>query len=86
MPELSRFFGIIVVMYYNDHEPAHFHVRYAEQRAKFSIEGLTIIDGAVSARVRGLVTEWGSLHVPELRENWRRILAREPLLRIDPLT
>ncbi len=85
MPEISRFFGIVIVMYYNDHEPPHFHVRYNEMKAKFSIDDLRMIDGLISSRVRGLVVEWASQHQAELRENWRRILARESLLKVEPL-
>ena len=85
MPEISRFFGIIVGMYYNDHEPAHFHVRYGEFEAKFSILDLKIIDGAIPHRVLQLVLEWAFKHRPELAENWKRCQLRQPLIRIEPL-
>ena len=60
MPEISRFLGIVVSMYYNDHEPAHFHVRYGSRKARFDIETLEMLEGNIGPRVRGLVTEWQS--------------------------
>jgi len=58
VPELSRFLGIIVTMYYNDHEPPHFHARYGEHQAIIALESLRVIDGALPPRVLGLVLEW----------------------------
>jgi len=74
MPEISRFFGIVVQMYYADHDPPHFHVRYAGQKALISIENLAVLRGALSCRALGLVTEWAALHREELMQD--RILAR----------
>ncbi|XGV97079.1 MAG: DUF4160 domain-containing protein [Leptolyngbya sp. BL-A-14] len=53
MPEISRFFGIIIAMYYNDHPPPHFHVRYGHQKAIISIQTLTLLEGSLSPRVLG---------------------------------
>jgi hypothetical protein len=85
MPEVPRFFGIVITMHYNDHPPPHFHARYGGQKATVDIETLAILDGRLAPRVRGLVTEWGSRHRRELRENWRRLSAHAPLARIEPL-
>ena len=85
MPEVSRFFGIIVLMYYNDHPPPHFHVRYGGQRALVGIESLTLLEGTLSPRVRGLVVEWASMHQEELMEDWERARRQEPLEPIVPL-
>ncbi|MEK7246214.1 MAG: DUF4160 domain-containing protein [Pseudomonadota bacterium] len=85
MPELSRFFGIIVAMFYNDHPPPHFHVRYGRQKAIVSVETLAVIEGSLSPRVLGLVAEWASLHRDELRQNWQRAERHEPLKPIAPL-
>ncbi|MBX9877693.1 MAG: DUF4160 domain-containing protein [Candidatus Obscuribacterales bacterium] len=85
MPEISRFLGISIVMYYNDHEPPHFHVRYAEQKAIVNIETLNLKEGQLSPRVLGLVMEWASLHQQELTENWNLAREHEPLKQIDPL-
>jgi hypothetical protein len=66
MPEISRFFGITVQMYYSDHEPPHFHVRYSGQKALIAIETLALLSGRLSPRALGLVTEWAALHRTEL--------------------
>ncbi len=85
MPELSRFFGIIIAMFYDDHAPPHFHVRYGAQRAIVAIETLAVIEGTLSPRVRGLVTEWASLHQAELREAWGFAQRHAPMKPIAPL-
>ena len=85
MPEVSRFFGIIITMNYNDHAPPHFHARYGGDQAIIAIETLRVLGGRLSPRVMGLVVEWALQHRDELLEDWR--LAREsaPLKRIAPL-
>jgi hypothetical protein len=85
MPEISRFFGIVIAMFYNDHQPSHFHVRYGEQRAIISIEGLNVLEGKLSPRALGLVMEWAALHQQELRADWERARSLQPLQPIDPL-
>ena len=85
MPEVSRFFGIIIAMYYNDHDPAHFHVRYGDERALVAIDSLTLLEGKLSPRVLGLVVEWASAHQTELREDWELARAMSPLKHIEPL-
>ena len=69
MPEISRFFGIVIAMYFKEHAPPHFHVKYEEQRAAFSILDLRIIEGSLSRRVTTLVLEWAYEHRDELMEN-----------------
>jgi hypothetical protein len=85
MPEISRFFGIIITMYYNDHNPPHFHVRYGDKKAIVGIETLKVLDGAIPTRVLALVLEWVSSHRDELGANWQRAVAKEPLAAIEPL-
>ena len=86
MPEISRFFGIVVAMYYAEHEPVpHFHVRYGSQKARIAIDDLRVLDGDLSPRVRGLVVEWASLHQDELRKDWELARSRLPLISIKPL-
>jgi hypothetical protein len=85
MPEICRFFGIIIQMYYGDHEPPHFHVRYGDQKARFAIQELGLMDGHVSPRVRGMVTEWASQHQSELLRDWELAKSRKPLAKINPL-
>jgi hypothetical protein len=85
MPEISRFFGIIISMYYNDHPPVHFHVRYGQQRAIMDIKTLSILEGKLSARVLALVKEWAILHQAELMQNWELARENQLLERIEPL-
>jgi len=85
VPELSRFFGIIITMYYNDHEPGHFHARYGAHKAIIKLESLEISEGFLPPRVMGLVLEWVVMHRDELSRNWVRAKAKEPLLPIAPL-
>ena len=70
MPEICRFLGIVISMYFNEHNPPHFHVRYNEFRAVFSVRTLNVMDGHLPARVRGLVEEWAELHQQELVAMW----------------
>jgi hypothetical protein len=85
VPEISRFFGIIVFMNYNDHPPPHFHVRYAEQRAIVAIESPAVLEGKLSPRALGLVMEWAAAHREELLEDWNLARQQQPLRRIAPL-
>ena len=75
MPEISRFFGIIIAMFYNDHEPPHFHARYAEQQVIIRIDTLEILDGRLNTHALNLVGEWAILDRKELEDDW--VLARE---------
>jgi hypothetical protein len=85
MPEISRFFGIIVAMYYDDHAPPHFHVRYGKHRAIVEIDRVALLAGRLPPRALGLVMEWATLHQEELEENWRRAREQAPLKQIPPL-
>lgn len=85
MPEISRFFGIIITMYHSEHPPPHFHVRYGEQKAVITIESLTLLRGKLSPRVFGMVMEWATLHQTELLENWHLARQNEVLQKIEPL-
>lgn len=68
MPEISRFYGIVIKMFFDDHDPPHFHSEYGEHQAIVSIDTLAVIAGKLPPRAMGLVTEWASLHQDELRE------------------
>ena len=70
MPEICRFLGIVITMYFDDHNPPHVHIRYNEYRAVMDIAMLNIIAGTLPARVRGLVEEWAELHREELNRMW----------------
>jgi hypothetical protein len=85
MPEICRFFGIIIAMHYNDHAPPHFHVRYGEQKAIIAIDSLTILRGQLAPRVHGLVMEWAALHKEELLQDWSLAENQAPLKKIKPL-
>jgi hypothetical protein len=85
MPELSRFYGIVVQVYYGDHLPAHFHVRYAGYSAKIDIETLAVVDGDLPGRAKGLVMEWANLHHEELREAFRKASHLQQPDAIEPL-
>ena len=85
MPEISRFFGIVIRMYFNDHVPPHFHAHYGEYQAEITIETLEILKGNLPSRVLGLALEWAVLHCDELRADWDRARAGEPLEPIQPL-
>ena len=85
MPEISRFFGMIVTMYYNDHAPPHFHVRYSQQKAIITIETLTLLEGELKPRALGLAIEWAALHQSELLENWKLARQNAQLNKIEPL-
>lgn len=85
MPEISRFFGIVITMHYTDHPPPHFHARYAGQRALVAIESPGVLEGTLSPKALALVVEWAALHRAELLENWRLARAQQPLRPIDPL-
>ena len=85
MPEICRFFGIVITLNYNDHPPAHFHVRYGDQRAIIAISSLALLRGRLSPRVFGMAVEWASLHQDELLENWELARQQAQLNRIAPL-
>ena len=85
MPRLSRFYGIAIAMYYNDHAPPHFHAKYEENEASIQIETLDYPRGNASAASLLIVLEWAGQHRPELRENWARAREGVPLVAIEPL-
>jgi len=85
MPELSRFYGIIIRMFYQDHNPPHFHAEYQEYEAVIEIETLQMREGELPNKAKQLVKEWAVLHQKELFEAWQKAQKPEPLDRISPL-
>jgi hypothetical protein len=85
MPEICRFLGIIITMYFHEHNPPHFHARYGDHKAEIAIETLSIIAGTLPPRVLGLVMEWAALHRQELMEDWELARRQLELKRIAPL-
>ena len=86
MPEISRFYGIVIAMYYHEHEPPHFHAKYGGQTGAFSVSDLRLIDGSLPKRVIGMVLEWAFEHRIELAKDWELAAAKKPLKKITPLT
>lgn len=85
MPEISRFFGIVIKMFYNDHEPPHFHAEYAGQKGRIDVENLVLFRGRLPRTQLQLVLGWAALHQEELRLNWNRARTGRPVERIAPL-
>ncbi len=85
MPEVSRFYGIVVAMRYNEHPPPHFHAEYGHDEIAVQIRTLAVMAGRLPPRAMGLVMEWAALHQAELEDNWTRAENLEPLAKIDPL-
>ena len=85
MSEVSRFFGIIIRMFANDHWPPHFHAVYGEFDASIEIETLNIYRGRLPHRALALVLEWASMHRIELRKNWEMSQQGQNPERIEPL-
>jgi hypothetical protein len=84
MPEISRFLGIVIALFYRDHTPSHFHARYGDYEITVEIE-TGIVNGRFPARALGHVLEWHRIHKDELQENWELAKARQALKSISPL-
>ena len=85
MPEVSRFFGIVIRMHYEDHHPPHFHAVYGEFEVKVAIRRLEVLDGRFPSRALGLTIEWAAQHQEELLVDWELASTRQQLRRIEPL-
>ncbi len=85
MPRLSEFYGIVIYMYWNDHEPAHFHAIYSGYEALVRIDDGTIVAGSLPRTAVRLVSEWRLLRLEELAADWERARAFEPLNPIEGL-
>jgi hypothetical protein len=85
MPSISSFYGIIIWIYWKDHNPPHFHAQYGEYEILIKIEDLSVYAGSLPSRAFGLVMEWASLHQEELMHNWELMKQDLPLKKIEPL-
>jgi uncharacterized protein DUF4160 len=85
MPIISTFFGLIIRMYFADHNPPHFHVEFRGERATFGFDGQLLTGNLSSANARRLVREWARRHKLQLMINWKNIERGRPLNRIKPL-
>jgi len=86
MPEISRFLGIVIRMYFKDHNPPHFHVSYEKYEATIDIKNLGIISGSLPPKVLALVVEWASFHAEELLDNWSKTKDLKSPNKIEHLT
>jgi len=84
MPEISRFLGIVISIYYNEHNPPHFHAEYGEFQITVEIES-GIVNGKFPRRALNAVLEWFVLHKEELMQDWELSLKGKPLNKIKPL-
>ena len=85
MPEISRFYGIIIKMFADEHNPPHFHAEYGDDRATFSIETGQMIQGDFAPKKAALVTAWAIIHRDELLKNWTILAEGLKANKIDPL-
>ena len=85
MPEISRFFGIVIRIYFGDHLPPHFHAEYGEFQAVIDVHTLVIIGGYMPPRALGMIVEWGSQHQKELLDLWELAANGQPLHKLPPL-
>jgi hypothetical protein len=85
MPEISRFFGIVIAIYWQEHGVPHFHAKYGDERASFSISDLRLLEGRLSPRVTAMVLEWAFRHREELTHDWELAAAKKTLRPIAPL-
>ena len=85
MPEICRFYGIIVAMFFDDHNPPHFHARYGRNNVAIEINSLRVLEGQIPPRALGLLVEWASQHQAELLRNWELAKKNKPVNKIAPL-
>ena len=85
MPTISRFYGIVIAMFFDDHGYPHFHARHAGTEAKIRFDQVEVIESNLDVRQLRLVLAWAELHREELLENWRRARVGEKLMDIEPL-
>jgi hypothetical protein len=85
MPEISRFYGIIIAMFYSEHNPPHFHAWYGGNKIAIDIKTLQVLEGWIPPRALGLVMEWASQHQDELMHDWEQARNSQTPAKIDPL-
>lgn len=85
MPEISRFFGIVIAMFFDDHNPPHFHAKYGSYSAAIRIEDFAVLEGYLPPKALGLVMEWTDIHKEELLKDWELAKDQKPLFPIEPL-
>lgn len=84
MPIISRFFGIVVYMFWRDHRPPHFHAKYGDEEIIVEIE-TGKVTGNITQRALNMIQEWREQHKEELLADWKLAEENKPLVRISPL-
>src|SRR5258708_300996 len=85
MPEVSRFFGIVIRMYFDEHDPPHFHAIFAGRELQVGIDPIALLEGKLPNRAESMVIEWAARHQLSLMRNWNRLRNSQPAERIEPL-
>nr|VFJ55519.1 MAG: protein of unknown function (DUF4160) [Candidatus Kentron sp. DK]VFJ57858.1 MAG: protein of unknown function (DUF4160) [Candidatus Kentron sp. DK] len=85
MPEISRFYGIIISIFYDEHNPPHFHARYGKDKVAIDIGTLEVLEGKIPPRALKMVKEWAIQHQRELMRGWELAQANKPPEKISPL-
>ncbi|WP_133510217.1 DUF4160 domain-containing protein [Candidatus Thiosymbion oneisti] len=85
MPEISRFYGIIISIFYDEHNPPHFHARYGKNKTAIDIRTLEVLEGKIPPRALKMVKEWASRHQQELMRAWKLAQGNKPPEKISPL-
>jgi hypothetical protein len=85
MPTISKFYGILIRMFFNDHAPPHFHAEYGEFKATVNIQELAVMEGNLPRRAQQLILDWAELHQQELLDDWNLCQAKEQPRQIAPL-
>jgi hypothetical protein len=85
MPQISYFFGISIRMFFDEHNPPHFHAHYGEYNCSIDIQTLAIMEGSLPPRALGLVIEWAIIHKEGLMKNWKNMEENKSFVKIEPL-
>ena len=85
VPRISAFYGIVITMYFRDHQPPHFHATYGEHTVRVAIENGDVLSGSLPPHALRLVREWTELRREDLERNWANAAAHRPLDTIAPL-
>ena len=85
MPTISKFYGILIQMYYDEHNPPHFRVIYGDYKAVIGIHDLTVMAGTLPPKAVGLAMEWATIHKIELLKEWDLAAKKQTLFQVEPL-
>lgn len=85
MPEISRFYGIVIQIFYNEHLPPHFHATYGEYRVQIDINNISVLSGEMPRKGLNLILDWAEIHRNELLRIWNLSEQEKPLPKVEPL-